>query len=59
MQVSNEGRAPPSYAKPRLERLGTFRELTRSGGTAWSDLFTVDGTDGCAMTSSTVTCYKP
>jgi len=50
-----EGRGPPnnvSYAPPRLSRLGTFRELTRSGGSAFSDMFTTDGTDGCLMTSS-------
>jgi hypothetical protein len=53
---SIEGRGPPnmqSYAKPRLARLGTFRELTRSGGQAFSDMFTTDGTDGCIMNSST------
>jgi hypothetical protein len=49
----SEGRGPPrsNYGKPRLERLGTFRELTRSGGAAFTDLFTTDG-DGCALTSS-------
>jgi hypothetical protein len=53
---SIEGRGPPnklSYATPRLSRLGTFRELTRSGGSAFSDMFTTDGTDGCIMNSST------
>jgi hypothetical protein len=52
---NHEGRGPPqrtsSYVKPRLERLGTFRELTRSGGAAFSDMFSTDG-DGCLMTSS-------
>ena len=49
-----------SYVKPRLERLGTFRELTQAGGTAFSDLWTTDGTVGCVMTSSsTYTCTKP
>jgi len=55
MIVSNqEGRGPPrrtSYVKPKLERLGTFRELTRSGGAAFNDMFSTDG-DGCKMTSS-------
>jgi hypothetical protein len=51
---------PGLYVKPRLERLGTFRELTQAGGTAFSDLFTTDGTDGCAMSgSSSYTCTKP
>lgn len=50
---SIEGRGPPrsNYDTPRLERLGTFRELTRSGGASFTDMFTTDG-DGCAMTSS-------
>ena len=55
MYTSNEGRGPPgtlSYAKPRLSRLGTFRELTRSGGQHFSDMFTTDSSDGCVMTSS-------
>jgi hypothetical protein len=63
MHVSNiEGRGPPrggGYVKPRLERLGTFRELTRSGGDAFSDMWTVDGTDGCIASSSNYTCLKP
>ena len=60
---SIEDRGPPrtnmSYQKPRLERLGTFRELTRSGGADFSDMWTVDGTDGCIATSSSYTCNKP
>lgn len=49
-----------AYGTPRLERLGTFRELTQAGATAFSDLFTTDSTDGCTMTSSSsYTCYKP
>jgi hypothetical protein len=60
---SIEGRGPPrsnvSYMKPRLERLGTFRELTRSGGADFSDMWTVDGADGCIVTSSSYTCNKP
>jgi hypothetical protein len=49
-----------AYGKPRLERLGTFRELTQAGGAAFSDLFTTDAAVGCVMTSSkTYTCYKP
>jgi hypothetical protein len=48
------------YGKPRLERLGTFRELTQSGGQAFSDMWTTDGTDGCALQgSSSYTCHKP
>jgi hypothetical protein len=46
-----------SYAKPRLERLGTFRELTQAGGAAFSDLWTTDSADGCALNgSSSYTC---
>jgi len=56
-------RGPPcaatTYDKPKLERLGSFRELTQSGGTAFSDMWTTDGT-GCTLTgSSSYTCYKP
>jgi hypothetical protein len=53
-----DGRGPPrnTYTKPRLERLGTFRELTRSGGEHFTDMFTTNG-DGCAMnSSSSYTC---
>jgi hypothetical protein len=64
MHVSSiDGRGPPrsnGYVKPRLDRLGTFRELTRSGGEAFSDMWTVDGSDGCSMSSSSsYTCAKP
>jgi hypothetical protein len=49
-----------AYQRPRLERLGSFRELTQAGGAAFSDLWTTDAADGCAMTSSSsYTCYKP
>lgn len=49
-----------SYHKPELECLGTLRELTQSGGTAFSDMWTTDGTDGCAMSGSqSYTCVKP
>jgi hypothetical protein len=49
----------PGYVKPRLERLGTFRELTQAGGAAFSDLWTTDSADGCAMNgSSSYTCSK-
>jgi hypothetical protein len=49
-----------AYGKPRLERLGTFRELTQAGGAAFSDLFTTDAAVGCVMTSSkTYVCTKP
>jgi hypothetical protein len=49
----NEGRGPPSkpsYGTPRLSRLGTFRELTRSGGARFSDQFVLNST--CLVTSS-------
>lgn len=47
------------YARPRLERLGTFRELTLSGGANFSDMWTTDSADGCQMTSSSsYTCYR-
>jgi hypothetical protein len=49
----------PEYEKPRLDKFGTFRELTRSGGAAFNDIFLTDSNDGCALTSSTLTCYKP
>ena len=59
----NEGRGPPgkmSYSQPRLSRLGTFRELTRSGGTAFTDMFVLNSSDGCVMTgSSSYTCKAP
>ena len=35
------------YEAPKIERYGTFRELTEGGGVVDSDLFTADGTDGC------------
>ncbi|MGZ5234334.1 MAG: lasso RiPP family leader peptide-containing protein [Burkholderiales bacterium] len=58
--TGKDERSPPmSYSQPRLSRLGTFRELTRSGGAAFSDMFTTDGA-GCAMHgSSSYTCTKP
>jgi len=64
MSGIREGTSGPAghgaYQRPRLDRLGSFRELTQAGGSAFSDLFTTDGTDGCAMTSSSsYTCYKP
>ena len=47
------------YAKPRLERLGTFRELTQAGGAAFSDLWTTDSAVGCVLNgSSSYTCTK-
>jgi len=56
-----EGRGPPmSYSQPRVSRLGTFRELTRAGGTAFADLFVTDSNDGCAVnSSSSYTCTRP
>ena len=48
-----------SYEKPELQCLGTLRELTQSGGAAFSDLWTTDSDDGCVMNgSSTYTCIK-
>jgi hypothetical protein len=48
------------YAKPRIERLGTFRELTQAGGSEFSDLWTTDSGDGCVVNgSSSYTCTKP
>lgn len=35
------------YEKPKLERFGTFRELTLGGGTFRSDGLTTDADDGC------------
>jgi len=56
------GSGPPagsgSYAKPRLERLGTFRELTQAGGASFSDMWTTDSNEGCVIRgSSTYVCY--
>jgi hypothetical protein len=61
MNQGKEERGPPmSYNQPRLSRLGTFRELTRSGGLSFSDMFTTDSSDGCVMNgSSSYTCSKP
>lgn len=59
--MNTQPNAPPAtrYAKPRLERLGTFRDLTLSGAAAFSDLFTTDANDGCVMNSSSqYTCYS-
>jgi hypothetical protein len=48
-----------SYVKPKLEKLGTFRELTQAGGASFSDMWTTDSADGCVMTSSsTYSCSK-
>ncbi len=59
--MGKEGRGPPvSYSQPRLARLGTFRELTRAGGTAFADLFVTDSDDGCVLnSSSSYTCTEP
>lgn len=57
--MSNEERGPPpsmSYAKPRVSRLGTFRELTRSSGAAFAGMFTADA--GCVASSSS-SCPPP
>lgn len=46
------------YHQPRLERLGSFRELTQAGGAAFSDLWTTDAADGCSLNgSSSYVCY--
>jgi hypothetical protein len=64
MQTTSAGSpGPPSgtgpYVKPRLERLGTFRELTQAGGAHFSDMWTTDSSDGCYMTSSsTYSCDR-
>ena len=39
--------AKAAYAKPALERFGTFRELTRIGADAGSDIGSVYGIPGC------------
>ena len=61
MTTPKESRSSPkTYATPSLNRLGTFRELTLSGGSAFSDLFTTDTSDGCVMnSSSSYTCSSP
>jgi hypothetical protein len=47
------------YRKPELECFGTLRDLTQSGGAAFSDLWTTDSADGCIMTgSSSYTCVR-
>ena len=58
--TGTEERGPPvPYSQPRLSRLGTFRELTRSGGMSFSDMFATDGSAGCVMkSSSSYTCTK-
>jgi hypothetical protein len=48
------------YEKPKLQRFGTLRELTLSGGAKASDDWTTDSSDGCALTSSkSYTCSLP
>jgi hypothetical protein len=50
----------PQYERPRLERLGTLRELTLAGGAHFSDMWTSDADDGCRLdSSSSYTCTKP
>jgi len=44
------------YEKPRLDKFGTFRELTRAGGNAYHDVFVTDSNDGCLLGSSGSTC---
>jgi hypothetical protein len=57
--MSNEERGPPtsvSYAKPRVSRLGTFRELTRGSGAAFAGI--LPDIVGCVVTSSS-SCPAP
>ena len=42
------------YEKPKLERFGTFRELTQVGFNGNSDGFTVCGVPGASGTGSDV-----
>ena len=52
-ETSRGAIGPGPYSKPSLERLGTFRELTQSGGSTFSDLFTIGNGDGaCRLRSS-------
>jgi hypothetical protein len=47
------------YNKPKLERFGTFRELTQGGGASFNDGFTTDSADGCVLVSSSeYRCYN-
>ena len=36
------------YEKPRLQRFGTFRELTRFGPDGGSDIGSISGIAGCS-----------
>jgi hypothetical protein len=57
--IGHVRRMAGNYGKPKLERLGSFRELTLAGGASFSDMWTTDSSDGCSMTSSSsYTCYK-
>lgn len=44
------------YEKPKLQRFGTFRELTLLGFTGASDGFTIVGPDGSTATGSELPC---
>lgn len=35
------------YTSPKLEKFGTFRQVTLGGGAAANDTFTIDTTDNC------------
>ena len=42
-----------------LTPTGTFRQLTQAGGASFSDMWTTDSADGCALNgSSSYTCTK-
>lgn len=42
------------YQKPRLERYGTLRELTKLGFTGADDGFTITGPDGAVSTGNDI-----
>jgi hypothetical protein len=57
--LSNEERGPPAstpYAKPRVSRLGTFRQLTRGSGAAFAGI--LPDIVGCVVTASS-SCPVP
>lgn len=46
------------YRKPRLERFGTFRELTLSGTQNYYDILGIQNNDADSC-DPTTTCWKP